>query len=284
MSGALVLIFLFLVTTLGKASECGCDQNADLNIRQLVEADLVFKGHVVTKRTEFFPELGYRFVATFFIDKLIGGSVESETVDIEFGYGEAYCSVNFFPRLNYFIVASKDDSFPYHQTNYCSGNRRWENLSRKDQRLLVDFQRGKRELEWRDEFHGVYAKGRLSQKKPVGLWQYFFYKGLIKESGNYVNGKKEGDWFTFYNPVSICFELNLPIEKGVCDLSDLVSPHPAGWISSVTPYKNGKIHGTVLNYRESGCITSEALYENGKMIGLEIRYKLHFTNSTNNST
>ena len=270
----IVLFFLLLFgyPSLTKASECDCDQDTDLSIRHLIEADLIFRGHVVSKRTEFFPGIGYRFVATFFIDESISGNVESETVDVEFGYGEDYCSVNFFPTLNYFIVANKQEGFPYYQTGYCPGNKRWEYLTRKNHRLLMEFKQGKRETEWRNELHKVYAMGRISQKKPVGIWRFFLYDGQIKESGSYVNGKKKGDWFTYFHPVSICFEQNLPIEKGICNLSELVPPHPAGWISKVTPYKNGKIHGTVLSYRESGCINSESLYENGRLIGSEIRY------------
>ena len=133
-------------------------------------------------------------------------------------------------------------NFPYFQTHYCSGNRRWENLSRSDLRLLFDFQQGKWEEEWRNQFHKVYAKGRLSQRRPIGPWQFFVYDGHLSESGFYQNGKKEGDWYTFYHQFTVCYELNLPPVGRNCDLSQIITPHPAGWVSSVTPYKNGKIY------------------------------------------
>lgn len=85
MKQILVAFLVSLVPSFGVASECGCDFTGNLSIRQLIEADLVFKGHVITKRTEVFPDLGYRFVATFFIDELISWPVGSDTVDIEFG-------------------------------------------------------------------------------------------------------------------------------------------------------------------------------------------------------
>ncbi|MFZ9189419.1 MAG: hypothetical protein ACO21G_12610, partial [Algoriphagus sp.] len=114
----LICLFFFLNPVFGRASECGCYPGDDLTIRHLVEADLLFKGHLITKRTEFFPNLGYRYVATFFIDELISGTPKSETVDIEFGYDWDYCSLYFYPGTSYFIVANTSLDFPYYQTNY----------------------------------------------------------------------------------------------------------------------------------------------------------------------
>lgn len=264
-----VILFLFLVSfnpIFANASECGCDPGEDLSIRQLIEADLSFKGHVINKRTEHFPGLGYSFVATFLIDELISGIAESDTVDIEFGYGEGYCSVYFQPMVSYLILSQKSSDFPYFQTNYCSGNRLTKNLSKRDNRLLFDFQHGKRELEWRNSSHKIYAKGRISQRKPVGFWQYLRWDAEVMESGIFLKGKKEGNWFTFFHPISVCIELDLQIEKGKCDFAEVVSPHPEGWVSSVVPYRHGKIHGTVMTFKESGCITSESIFENGLLI------------------
>lgn len=270
MRGFLLIFFLWFNAPFGNASECGCDPNADLSIRQMIDADLIFKGHVITKRTEFFPELGFSNVANFLIDELIGGNPDSEIVDIEFGYADDFCSINFQPRYSYLIVATKAEDFPYYKTGYCSGNKRWENLTKNDLQLLTEFQNGKSEIEWKDKFGRLYAKGGLSARKPVGLWQFF--DSQLKESGNYLNGKKEGIWFTFYHQFTVCSELNLPFVNGLCDLSEVFPPNPAGWISSKTPYKNGKIHGTVLTYKASGCIDSEAYYEDGKLIGSIINY------------
>jgi hypothetical protein len=139
----LLLLFLVLSSAVAEASECGCDPSADLRIRQLIEADVIFKGQVITKRTVYFPDIGYRYVATFRIEELISGNSMSDTLEIEFGYDGDYCSVYFQPLVSYFIAASKDEEFPYFQTNYCSENRKWENLSKGDHRLLVDFQKGK---------------------------------------------------------------------------------------------------------------------------------------------
>jgi hypothetical protein len=268
MKKILLLIFFtsIQVNVFSKDSECGCDPRADLSIRQLIEADLIFKGHVINKRTEYFPGLGYSYVATFFIDELIRGNTEFETVDIEYGYGSDYCSLYFQPMEAYLILTQESNDIPYFQTNYCSGNRRTKNLSKRDNRLLFDFQNGKRELEWRNSSHKIYAKGRVSQRKPVGLWQYLRWEGEVMESGLFLEGKKEGDWITFFHPISICIELDLPIEKRTCDLSQMISPHPKGWVSSLVPYRKGKIHGIVLTFKESGCITRESIFENGLLI------------------
>jgi hypothetical protein len=264
-----VVLFLLLVVFtpfFGYASECGCNPGQDLNIRQLIESDLIFKGHVITKRTEHFPGLGYSFVATFLIDELISGKTESDTVDIEYGYGEDYCSVYFQPMVSYLILSQKSNDFPYFHTNYCSGNRLTKNLSKRDHRLLLDFQQGKRELEWRNSVHQVYAKGRVSQRKPVGHWQFLGWNEEVMEFGVFLEGKKEGNWITYFHPITICFELDLQIEKGKCDLSQVIPPHPEGWISSLVPYRMGKLHGAVSTFKESGCITRESHFENGVLI------------------
>lgn len=268
------LLFLLLLTNpfFWEVSECGCDPTSDLSIRQLIEGDLIFKGQMVDKRTEYFPEIGYNYVATFTIDELITGEVESNTVDINFGYGDTFCSIDFQPLFSYLIVANKMEGFPLYQTGFCSGNKRWENLSKEDNRLLFNFQNGTKELEWRNNFDQVYAKGRLVEKKPVGQWQFFSWNMNLIEFGNYLDGKKQGDWITLYNSVTICFELNLPFLGPSCDLSKVVPPHPAGWISSLTPYRNGKIEGAVLTFKESGCIDSEAYYEKGRLYGSVIKY------------
>jgi len=226
-TGFFLFFFFFLNPFFGRASECGCYPGDDLNIRHLIEADLLFKGHLTTKRTEFFPNLGYRYVATFFIDELISGTPKSDTVDIEFGYDWDYCSLYFYPGQN-----------------------------------------GKSELTWKDRFDRVYAKGRLRQKKPIGIWEYFFFDGRLKETGYYLEGEKEGEWLTFFHPLSVCMVLNLPPSRpSICDFSQVSPPNPAGWVSSVTPYTDGKINGTVLTYDESGCIRSEANYVDGVLVG-----------------
>lgn len=265
--GTLLFFFFFLNPFFGRASECSCSQDDDLNIRHLIESDLMFKGHLVTKRTEFFPNLGYRYVATFFIDELISGTPKSDTVDIEFGYDYGYCSLYFYPGASYFIVANTSLDFPYYQTNYCSGNKKWEKLSKSDHRLLLDFQSETPGLAWKTNFQEVFAKGKLRDKKPVGLWAYFYSDGTIKEAGHYLNGKKEGEWLTFHHPLQICLGLQVQYTGRLCDLSQISPPNPAGWVSSVTPYTNGIISGTVLSYAESGCIRSEANYVNGVLVG-----------------
>ncbi len=269
MKTAIFLFFIFFLNPFfGRASECGCDLEEDfLSVRQLFDAELVFKGHLVSKRTEYFSDLGYRYVATFFIDELISGTPESETVDIEYGY-DWDCVRYFYPGPSYIIFANTRLDFPYYQTDYCSPTKKWANLSKKDHQLLFDFQNGKSELTWKYRFDRVYAKGRLRQKKPIGIWEYFFFDGRLKETGYYLEGEKEGEWLTFFHPLSVCMVLNLPPSRpSICDFSQVSPPNPAGWVSSVTPYTEGKINGTVLTYDESGCIRSEANYVDGVLVG-----------------
>jgi hypothetical protein len=90
---------------------------------------------------------------------------------------------------------------------------------------------------------------------------------MLKESGYYLNGKKEGEWLTFNHPLQTCVGLQVQYTGRLCDLSQISPPNPAGWVSSVTPYTNGIINGTVFTYAESGCIYSEENYVNGVRVG-----------------
>jgi hypothetical protein len=119
MKTGIFLFFIFFFNPFfGRASECVCDLDEDfLSVRQLFNAELVFKGHLVSKRTEYFSDLGYRYVATFFIDELISGNPQSETVDIEYGY-DWDCVRYFYPGPSYIIFANTRLDFPYYQTDY----------------------------------------------------------------------------------------------------------------------------------------------------------------------
>lgn len=152
MKAYFVAVFFLWSATLEGTSECSCDPAADLRIGQLQDADLIFKGHVINKRTEYFPSLGYRYVATFVIDDVISGKPQSSLIEIEYGYGETYCLINFQPLFNYLVVAKNENGFPYFKTNYCSGNKRWEDLSRKDIQLIADFRNGNPLIEVKDGF------------------------------------------------------------------------------------------------------------------------------------
>lgn len=265
-----VVIFFILVfanSFFSNASECSCVPDFDLSINQLIDADIAFKGHLISIRREYFVDLGFREVATFFIDELISGHFESNTIDIEFGNRSWSCSPDFQLFTTYLVISKKEKAFPYFQTGYCSGNKKWKDLSKGDHQLLFDFQNEKNQSEWTNQFDRVYARGKLIQKKPVGLWEYFYFDGKISESGSYLFGKKEGEWFNFFHPLGVCVVLDLPFVGPLCDLSRVIPPHPAGWVSLITPYKNGRIDGTVLMFTESGCIQSETLYKEGNKIG-----------------
>lgn len=244
-------------------TECVCSSEDDLTIKQVVDADLIFRGIVIDQKTIKFPGLGYQYVSTFKITEVLRGVHENDTVDIIIGYGNV-CDPVFMRKTEYLVLNKYNPSLNMFITSVCTGSSvwdessNWNKASSREKRMIQEFQNGKFERSWRNQFHQFIAKGRIIDGKSEGKWE-FFNRNQKTESGWFENGKKQGDWITYSNKFEVCDGLGLPMD---CNLEDFKPPHPEGWISKKTPFKDGVIHGTVLIYHESGCILSESIFDN----------------------
>ncbi|MEP1088902.1 hypothetical protein [Algoriphagus sp.] len=267
-------VFLFFILfsswtlAFAKNTECVCSTSDDLTIKQVVDADLVFRGTVIDQHTEKFPGLGYQYVAKFEVAEFIRGEYEERFVEVIIGYGH-YCDPKFFRNTEYLVLTKYNYESKKYETSVCIGSRIWDEsstwnkASSREKRMIGEFQNGKFEHSWRNQFHQIIAKGKVIAGKPEGKWEFF--NGHQKtEFGWFENGKKQGDWITFSKRTWVCDWMGLPLN---CNLENFNPPHPEGWISQKTPFKDGAIHGTVLVYHESGCILSESIFEKGIQLG-----------------
>jgi hypothetical protein len=267
--------FLFLCWTYAYSisTECICSKSDDLSIKQVVDADMIFRGKIISKRTEKALEFGYQIVATFQIAEQIRGEYKERSVEVIIGY-RGFCDPDFFPNTEYFVLTKYNFESEKYETSVCIGSRIWDQTSTwnkafiREKRLIDEFQNEKYPMIWRDHMHQIIAKGRVIAGRPIGLWE--FYNSIqTTESGNFLNGKKEGDWLVYSRRSWVCDLKGLPLN---CSLDDFEPPHPEGWIFSRTPYNKGVIHGTIILYHESGCIDQESYFENGVQVGSAIQY------------
>jgi len=273
-----VILYCLLFTSWtfanAKDTECTCIESDDLTIKQVVDADLVFRGTVIDQHTEKFPGLGYQYVAKFQVAELIRGEHDERFIEVIIGYGN-YCDPKFFRNTEYLVLTKYNFESKKYENSVCIGSRIWDESSTwnrasvREKRIIREFQGIKYPMVWRNSSHQIYAKGKVMNGVPIGYWE-FYNRIQTTESGNFLQGKKEGDWIEYF-PISwVCDRLGS--SEFICDLTQYDAPNPEGWISKRTPFKNGFIEGKVLTYDELGCITSETKFEKGIQIGNTIFY------------
>jgi len=268
------LLFSSWTLAFAKDSECVCSESNDLTIKQVVDADLIFRGTVIDRHTEKFPGLGYQYVAKFQVAEFIRGEYEERFVEVIIGYGN-YCDPKFLRNTEYLVFTKYNFESKKYETSVCIGSRIWDESSTwnrasvRKKRIIHEFQGIKYPMVWRNSSHQVYAKGKVLNGVPIGYWE--FYNTIqTTESGSFLHGEKIGDWIQ-YSPVSwVCDRLGS--SELICDLTQFEAPHPEGWISKRTYFIDGLIEGDVLTYDEMGCINSETKFEKG----IQIRNTIFF--------
>jgi len=90
------------------------------------------------------------------------------------------------------------------------------------------------------------SKGLMRGKQREGKWLYYHPDGKsVMSEENYLNGKLDGDYKTFY---------------------------PSGEPTEITYYKNGLLHGNYKKYSIKGFLYQDFNYANGKLNGMAIYY------------
>ncbi|WP_233098781.1 toxin-antitoxin system YwqK family antitoxin [Aureibaculum flavum] len=110
------------------------------------------------------------------------------------------------------------------------------------------------------------SSGKMDGKKRVGKWQYFHEDGkTIMSEENYVDGKLEGDYKTFYNT-------GKPTEVGYFKNGKLDSVYRKysikGHLYQHFNYKNGLLNGKAVYYnRKTGELTTKGEFKDDKKVG-----------------
>jgi len=90
------------------------------------------------------------------------------------------------------------------------------------------------------------SKGMMKGKEREGKWLYYHPDGKsVMSEENYLNGKLDGDYKTFY---------------------------PSGEPTEITAYKKGLLHGNYKKYSIKGFLYQDFNYANGKLNGMAIFY------------
>lgn len=90
------------------------------------------------------------------------------------------------------------------------------------------------------------SEGMMRGKKRVGKWLFYHENGKsIMSEENYVNGKLEGSYKTYY---------------------------PSGEPTEITSYKNGLLDGNYKKYSIKGLLYNDFNYKRGKLNGMAVYY------------
>lgn len=90
------------------------------------------------------------------------------------------------------------------------------------------------------------SEGKMRGKNREGKWLYYHEDGKsVMSEENYVNGKLDGEYKTFY---------------------------PTGEPTEITSYKNGLLHGNYKKYSIKGFLYQDFNYVEGKLNGMAIYY------------
>lgn len=111
----------------------------------------------------------------------------------------------------------------------------------------------------------LYGIGKINNGRKSGLWKYYDRAGRICRKGNYIDGKREGKWFSYY-PESQYFFSNDKLEGVSLEFN------MNGKFESKKFFKDGKLNGHAIYY-ENGKIIMEGDWKDGKEHGVWNIYK-----------
>ncbi|RPE00870.1 toxin-antitoxin system YwqK family antitoxin [Aureibaculum marinum] len=115
------------------------------------------------------------------------------------------------------------------------------------------------------------SKGKMQGKNRVGKWLYYHEDGkTVMSEENYVDGKLDGDYKTFY-------ESGKPTEIGYYKNGKLDSVYRKysikGHLYQHLNYKNGLLNGKAVYYnRKTGELTTKGEFKDDKKVGLWENY------------
>jgi len=107
-------------------------------------------------------------------------------------------------------------------------------------------------------------QGTIKNGKKEGEWTSYWKNGGSRSKGNYKNGKKEGRWVGFYENGQLNYKVLY--KNGNKDSS--VSYHDNGQLWARGAFKNNKREGDWVQYNEDGTLNGfrTGTYKNGNGI------------------
>lgn len=117
----------------------------------------------------------------------------------------------------------------------------------------------------------IQSKGKMKGKDRIGKWLFFHEDGkTVMAEENYVDGKLEGEYKTFYNsgkPTEIAY-----YKEGLLD-STYRKYSIKGHLYQHFTYRGGKLNGKAVYYnRKTGVLTTKGQFLNDKRVGVWENY------------
>ncbi len=192
------------------ASGCSCAYQK-VDVQKIMQHDLVFEGKIIEKEevsntagkneTPSGPlrSMGY-FKYTFAVKKLINGDQNQKQIIVYSASTGAACGVNYKLGDEYYLFAYKYQG-AFH-TGLCSQNVKKDKATKPLKKLMCSYRKSKKLKEWKDIENKLTASGKVVNKKAEGLWVLYHDDKTVKAEGDFVKGKKHGDWKYSYSEVA----------------------------------------------------------------------------------
>ncbi len=115
------------------------------------------------------------------------------------------------------------------------------------------------------------SSGKMAGKARIGKWKFYHEDGkTIMSEENYLSGKLDGDYKTFYKsgkPTEVAYYRNGKLDSVYRKYSI------KGHLYQHFHYKDGKLNGKVVYYnRKSGELTTKGEFKNDKKVGVWENY------------
>ena len=132
--------------------------------------------------------------------------------------------------------------------------------------------------QWNGSYHSYYPNGKLeiiteyNFNEIDGNFIEYFDTGSIKLSGKYNNGLKIGIW-TYYDETGTTLFREKYNYGNLEEIEqNVLERYEDGTIKSITPLKNGEIHGTTTRYWPDGSVKEKTNFINGARHGTSLVY------------
>jgi len=111
------------------------------------------------------------------------------------------------------------------------------------------------------------SEGNYINGKKNGNWTFWHENGQKESEGNYINGKKNGNWTYWNEKGQIYREKNYKDGKKDGGQTFWSNSSDPSYVWSVGNYKDGKLDGKSSSWHKNGKMRSEHNYTDGKLDG-----------------
>lgn len=185
------IIFSFLASA--EITACSCFSKP-LSILDIIDNDIFFRGEVIKKKIVNEGNETGKFEYTFKVNELINGEYEQQEIIIYSDISQASCGVNYPIGCELFIFSNQYDN--KYITGSCYHNQPVKNDKNFIHKLVEDY-KNEELTEWFDSLKKNITKGKILNGKPEGYWIIKTPNEEKIEEGNYIQGRKEGEWRIF---------------------------------------------------------------------------------------